>query len=513
MTMKFISKTFVSLFLLAFIFTSCSDSFDSLVNERLENNPIPEPISGDAGNAVLTNYVALGSSQTAGLMDGALYNNGQRFSLAALIAAQFQLAGAPESFNQPSINSSNGCNIAITDNCLSSTPLGRFKLDPSIPGPSPTVNGDPIQAYGGSTSELNNFGVPGIQIGQMLTPLTGGPQSPQNPAFNPFYARFASSPGSSTILGDALSTGPTFFTLWIGDNDLLGYALSGATNNNVFTSAEDFEIRINAVINTILNNSTANGVVATIPPILSFPFFRAVPHNPIPLSQPQADQLNQGYSAYNNGLQAARQGGLINEEEANRRTIQFSAGPNRFVMEDSDLTNLSGLGLPNWRQSEPTDLVLLTAAQAFPTGVGTQSAAPESLVLTPENQAEIQQRSNQFNVAIATSAIQNADRVALLDVNSGLPGNPNTVLGFYADLLGFDGEAGIRVDGTLLAPDFSPNGVYSTDGIHLNARGNAIVANEFLRAIESNFNASIPKVKVLNLPSVSLCAGDCVSQQ
>ncbi|MEX2347936.1 MAG: hypothetical protein WD511_01850, partial [Balneolaceae bacterium] len=339
--------------------------------------------------------------------------------------------------------------------------------------------------------------------------------TPETAAFNPFYARFASSPGSSTILGDAISTEPTFFTLWIGSNDVLGYALSGATNDDIFTSTEDFETRFGGVVNTLLGNTEAKGMIATIPPVLTVPFFRAVPHNPVPLDEQQADQLNQGYADYNNGLEQARQGGFIDQDEKDRRTINFSAGANRFVMVDNDLTDLSGMGIPNWRQSEPTDLVLLSAAQEFSTGVGTQSAAPASLVLTPENQQEIQQRSNQFNQIIASVAAQNSERIALFDVNSGLPGNPNTSIGVFADLLGLDGEVGIRVNGTLLAPDFSPNGVYSTDGIHPNARGNAILANEFIRVIENKFDAVIPRVDVLRLPGVTVCAdeGDCVSQQ
>jgi len=101
----------------------------------------------------------------------------------------------------------------------------------------------------------------------------------------------------------------------------------------------------------------------------------------------------------------------------------------------------------------------------------------------------------------------------VLDVNAGFAGNQNTELGAFADLFGVDGELGIRIAGTLLQPDFSPNGVFSTDGIHPNQRGNAILANEIIEVIESKFGAVVPEVDVLNLPSVQLCAGDCVSQQ
>jgi hypothetical protein len=41
----------------------------------------------------------------------------------------------------------------------------------------------------------------------------------------PYFARFATAPGT-TILGDAL-VGSSFFSLWIGANDVLGYAVAG----------------------------------------------------------------------------------------------------------------------------------------------------------------------------------------------------------------------------------------------------------------------------------------------
>jgi len=89
----------------------------------------------------------------------------------------------------------------------------------------------------------------------------------------------------------------------------------------------------------------------------------------------------------------------------------------------------------------------------------------------------------------------------------------NAANGTFADLFGLsDGQLGIRVSGTNLAPDFSPNGVFSTDGIHPNQRGNALLVNDVLETVESTFGATLPEVSVLNLPSVQTCAGDCVSQ-
>ena len=59
-------------------------------------------------------------------------------------------------------------------------------------------------------------------------------------------------------------------------------------------------------------------------------------------------------------------------------------------MEDENLSDLSALGLPSLRQSEMTDIVLISAVTAFGAGVGTAIAAGDELVLTPEEQGIIE---------------------------------------------------------------------------------------------------------------------------
>ena len=542
-----LKNTFILLFSIAFLF-SCESSFDSLVEERKENNPEPDPVSGDPGSADFSNYVAIGNSLTAGFMDAALYNDGQQNSLAALLANQLEFAGAPENFSQPDINSVRGFNTSV-ENPQNGAVLGRFKLDTSIPGPSPTIGGDPIEPYGGDAAGLNNFGVPGILLGQLLTPATGGPQSQANPAFNPYYARFASAPGTSTILGDAISAQPTFFTLWIGNNDVLGYAISGGSNPALLTSEQDFSNQFNATINQLMTNTSADGVVVNIPPVTLVPFFRAIPYNAINLQASEAQQLDQAFQPVNAAFQAVVDFLGHPQDDADRRKVSYTEGSNPILANDPELEDLGPKfdqleaanaisaqqreALVPYEQSRPLDqgeLVTLSAGsvlgtEAFPgsqspTTIGVviplglnSAASGDEFYLTLPEQAEIQSRSVAFNTTIATAVAQNSDRLALLDVNSGFPGNPNTELGAFADLFGIDGELGIRIAGTLLQPDFSPNGVFSTDGIHPNQRGNAILANEIIEAIESKFGAEIPEVDVLNLPSVQLCAGDCVSEQ
>ncbi len=504
---------------LAVLLNACEGQGDSLINDRLEDNPLPTVPDYTSGSADFSNFVSIGASFTAGYADGALYNLAQQNSFPAMIASSFGATiDGGITFQQPDINSEKGFNTSVGQAADTPNPLGRFKLDTSIPGPSPTIGGDPIGAYSGP--QIHNFGVPGIQVGQLVTPLTGGPADPANPAFNPFYQRFASAPGTSTILGDVVATQPTFFTLFIGGNDVLGYAVSGGANDGILTDAATFQAAYGAVINTLMSSTSADGAVMDIPFFLGLPYFQAVPFNAIPVTdQASVDALNSAYAAYNGGLQAAVAGSLITAEEATRRTINFALGANAFVMEDESLTDLSALGLPNYRQSEATDITLLGAAAAFPTGVGTQTPAGDELVLTPEEQATIETSRQTFNGIIAAIVTDAAvvNRIALIQATPfANPIDPTSCTGgTFCDVFGFtDGAPGITIEGVNLAPDFSPNGIFSTDGIHLNPRGSAIFANDWINAIEAKFGATLPAVNVNNLPSVVVCGvGDCVSEQ
>lgn len=533
--MKSMYKVFYALLISALLLVSCDGEFDSLVDANKERNPIPDmEVEASQGSADLSNFVTIGNSLTAGFMDGALYNNGQRFSLGALMSAQFEHAGAPSTFNQPDINSVNGCNTSIQGNCQNVNPFGRFKLDTNIPGPSPTVNGDPISGYDGAASSLNNFGVPGIRIGGLIEPQVGNPNSD---LFNPFYARFASSPGASTVIDDVISANPTFFTLWAGNNDVLGYALSGATNPNALTSTGDFQDQFQGVIQQLLENTNASGVVANIPPILAVPVFRAVPYNAVELDQATANQLNEGFSGVDQALDAIVSFLGHSSEDADRRRVSYQAGNNSILIVDPNLENLGpkfdtlqqfgGIdeeqraALQPYVRSRPIEqgeLVLLSAATVLGTladpgnpgtPIGVVIPLGAEFTLTQENLVEIETARQTFNgiiEGVVTSANAGSSRLALYDTN-----RPD---GAFGQIFGLDGSTpGITVDGVKLQPDFSPNGVFSTDGVHPNPRGTAILANEFIRVIEAEFNAVIPRINVLSLPSVALCAGDCASQQ
>jgi len=122
----------------------------------------------------------------------------------------------PITFNQPDINAPVG--YLGTDS--SGTILGRLHLiNPQQPVPAPIVPGDPFdEFYDGDKSKLNNFGVPGMRLVDVMQAGYA--------LQNPYYKRFALDINNGSVLNDALATQASFFIFWLGNNDVLGYAIN-----------------------------------------------------------------------------------------------------------------------------------------------------------------------------------------------------------------------------------------------------------------------------------------------
>jgi len=465
-----------SAFILLIIGFSCQYEFPE--------TPMVEPSSGEAD---FTKMVSIGSSITAGVMDGALYNRSQQNSFAVILAEQMKAVGGGE-FNVPAINAE----VGFFGPGPGGIALGRLilRVNPNTGSilPEPIVPGNPFTPYGGDKSALNNFGVNRISLGTSLAPETA---QPNHPAFNPEYARFASNPGTSTLVGDAaaaLADGGTFFTFWLGKNDVLGYALLGGSNPALLTSDQQFTTLYTAALGTMLQASpNAKGAVANIPNLNVLPYFNLVPWNALPLSSGPVSLINPKFQPYNAGLMQAEQLQLITQEERILRTIQFQPGPNGFVMEDETLTDLSGLGLPSIRQSNSNDRATLTLSQVLGQTVGSPLnirgvtiPIEDEYVLIPAEQAEISAKINTFNGIISSAVQANSDRLVLVNINQLL----QTAL-----------EGSLQANGVALTASIAPpNGGFSADGVHPNNRGSAFIANHFIDAINDKWGSTIPKV-------------------
>ena len=75
------------------------------------------------------------------------------------------------------------------------------------------------------------MGIPGAKSFHLIAPGYGNVAGVASGKANPYYARFATS-GTTTVLADALAQAPSFFSLFIGGNDVLSYATSGGVGIN-----------------------------------------------------------------------------------------------------------------------------------------------------------------------------------------------------------------------------------------------------------------------------------------
>lgn len=498
---------YISLMLLAVGFSACD------VNNDLD--AIPEEVvilpAADAGTADFSNFVAIGASFSAGFSDGSVFLAAQSRSFPKIMANQMANFGGGD-FNQPLVSDNIGGLL------LGGTQISNARLFFNGAGPA-VLPGTPTTEVGASvynsSDPFNNMGVPGAKSFHIVAPGYGSVANVPLGLANPYFARMSSSP-MATVLGDAVSQGPTFFTISeIGGNDVLSYATTGGsgtvqTNNfdpttygpNDITSPIVFNQVFNAMVDALTLNG-AKGAVVTVPSIVNLPFFTTIPHNPVPLDEATATLLNGGYALYNGGLQQVYAGlvlqGLpqsVADAEIAKRTISFGAGQNAVVIEDEDLRDLTGFGLPNYRQATADDFLVLTSSSFIGTTVGgnplqingVSVPLADNWVLTPEEQNNIQTAVDAYNATI--QAVGSAKGLAVVDLNQ---------------LLNDAANGGTTFDEFTMTTSLVFGGLVSLDGIHLTSRGYALMGNKILEAIDatygSNFQASGNVAKAANYPT------------
>lgn len=408
----------------------------------------------DKGNIDASNYVALGGAMTAGYANGGLYHEAQQNSYAYLLAEQLKLVGGGE-FKVPYVpESSIGIGnddkapsvLGDRTDCQGTVSLGPVKLAPQG---DLSIFASNVYA---SQGPFNNLGVPNVKVIDMDVPGYN----------NSFYARMASSP-SSSILSDAVSKNPTFFTVALGLNDVLDFALKGATADAITPVNGAVNIGFEASINNILDQLTANGakgVVANIPSIKTMAYFNTIAWNALNLDATSAVNLTNFY--------------------ANLDSTKFNQGNNGFIIEDTDNLFLG------FRQAVEGEYILLnTPLDSIKCHKwGSLIPIPNRYSLTLSEIDDIENAINTYNTILKHAA--EARGLAFIDMNS-----------FFAKI-----KSGFNYNGVAVNAAFVSGGTYSLDGLNLTPRGNALLANEFIKAINETYKASIPHIEATKYPGV-----------
>lgn len=410
--------------------------------------PELDDFSASSGDADFSKYISLGNSLTAGYADGSLYRSAQLNSYPAILAKQFAKVGGGE-FVQPLMTGEYGILpgkkvLGYSTDCTGTTGLGTVD-DIGVP--------EEILPLGYA---VNNLGVPGAKSFHLLVEGYGNPAGLPFGLANPYYVRFAGAADAS-VIGDAMAQNATFFSLWIGNNDVLGYATSGGIGDTI-TGQQSFYYYMNLLVSTLTSNG-AKGVMANLPGITGAAFFNTIPYNGLVLTeQAQVDGLNAAYSPLG---------------------ITFNLGQNPFIIEDG---NAPG-GL---REMTANELVLLTTPQDSLKCAGWGSMTPiaDQYILSETELNNINSAIDGYNTTIQALATQY--NLAFVDMNS-----------YFKEV-----ESGVIYDGETYTVTYVTGGVFSLDGIHLTQKGYALVANKFIEAINNTFNATIPVVSTTDYPGI-----------
>ena len=518
-------------------FTACNDEED--FEDQLDN-PTEEVVYPDLnpGTADFSNYVAIGNSLTAGFTDNALFIKGQENSMPNMLSQKFALAGGGE-FTQPMMDDNIG-GLLFGGMQNADGEFGpRLYFDGSGPASLPGMS--TTEVFNPSLGPQNNMGVPGAASFHLLYDGYGNPANlvTDPPSANPYFVRMASAP-NATVLGDALAQQPTFVSLWIGNNDVLSYATSGGDQNEAaITPQLTFEGSIDAIIGA-LQASGVQGVMANIPYVTTIPHFTTVPHNPLdptnPDFGPQIPLLNSIFGALNPIFDAVDPNRAIvfSETEASAVVIRdeslddisatiigaLNASPTfpafiaQFGLPETAaplVANLLGVTYGQTRQATADDLLVLPSSKVIGT-VNMESVAslmgqglPQALagqfsvegvslpledkwVLLPTEQDEIKIATDNFNATLEAAATSAG--FAFVDANSLMSQLDN---GGYSD------------GNFILTSSLVSGGAFSLDGVHPTARGYALLANQFMKAIDetydSNFEASGNLLDIGNYPT------------
>lgn len=394
------------------------------------------------GSADFSSFIAVGNSLTSGFADGGLYLEGQQVAFPNLMAAQMKAVGGGE-FTSPffSVEQANGSGYIRLVSLKDGNPVTEPVTDKvAVRGANPA--GKPL--YTKFTNPIQNLGVPGMRLDMAFAPGIGTVMG------NPYFERLLPDNTPATLTYQAYAAGHahTFFSFWLGNNDVLGYATNGAVST-IDVNGVPVEDPTKALISLpvftnlytkfieSLTLKQEKGVVATVPDVTAVPFFNTV--------------TTARLSA---GLQAATQGKAKDVYIKTKTTVRVATDKDLFPLTFNTAMFLQGVG------TSPLNPV------------------PDKDVLDADEVKLVAQRVVDINKEIKRIAASKS--LAVADVYTFL----NKV------------KTGYVYNGILISSAFITGNAFSLDGIHLTPMGNAIVANLFIDAINKTYSSSIPKVDI-----------------
>lgn len=419
----------------------------------------------DYGNTNFSTFVTIGNSITAGYQSSSLYESAQMYSYGNLIANHLK-----SNFEQP----------------LYSDPgtVGRLEivsLEPFVSKANQEESGAPINYT--LARPYNNLGVPGALLYDVLKAtkatdcasylFAGKP----NPMFDLILRNSALQIGSQFQQAAALN--PTFLTLWIGNNDVLGYATSGGTSPSSPTDVGTFTALYNATASAFASLG-AKVAVGNVFDVSTIAFFTTV-------GPQMAFNVPWGYLA---GLGAPgiiyqQHGEIIGSGIAD--SLALLTGVVYITLPGGSYAGLIGQTTGKFYRDYHFPIIPPGIDTTKPFGVHPQNPWPDALTLDPAEITTVQSTVTSYNNVIKDAATANG--FALADVNSLLK-----------NIRANDFTGGTNINGINFKTTYVTGGLFSLDGVHPSNQAHGLIANTFISAINSKFSAKITFIDIATIP-------------
>lgn len=405
-----------------------------------------------AGALDLTRVVAIGDGYMAGAADDALYASAQRHSPLALFLLRSTRA---ESVAQPL--------LADPGYSLLDQEVGRLAFVSRLPlvirrlpRGGPLVEPAPPHPY-------DNLAVPGALVAEALT----SESEATSLLGNPFYDLVLRDRGPAAA--QVAEAGASLVLMWYGTGDVLPWVANGGDPDlapGLPTPGGTFDLFYERLLDRVME-TTDQVVLFTVPDVTALPVVNAIP--PLVVN-PQTGEP----------LIVTELVPEVDPETGDTVLVSMEVvvpliGPDGELTED--------------------DFVTLEAASLVADGVGvppgvlngTGEPLPDRAVLDPGERAVARSVIAEYNETIRRLAAERD--LALVDVHA---------------LVETMGGGGVTSDGLRLTTEWLFGHAFGLDGAHFTPRGNGLVANLLIDALNERYGARLPRVRTADLPSIPL---------
>src|ERR1035437_2312025 len=447
-------KILSTIFILAFIsviLTGCQDR---------SNLTAPTPQSPKSGAADFTRFVTIGNSITAGYQSSALYQDAQVWCYGNQIAKLVNTTYAIPLISDPGLGGQLQIHELTPNLVLVQQPSSGVPLNFNYPAP------------------YNNLGIPGAMLYDVLNAkdslscYSGKYFGQPNPFFNLILR------GLGTQFDQAKLLNPTLVTCWIGNNDVLGYATNGGVPSTLLTSVATFSF-LYAQLGDSLASLGAKVAVANIPDVTTIPFFTTV--GPMFAAQaPWAYFQSKGLPGFCYGNHEGGVTGVADSLDLATLKVLITLKGQGALAFIGDTTGayytVNNISVP------------VGVNTHYPFGLVPYNPFPDQFVLDPTEIQTAATAVQAFNATIGNVA--SAKRFGLVDIHSIF----NNI--FLQSVM----HGGLTYTGVEFSAFFITGGLFSLDGVHPTNQGQGLIADEFLKVINTKFGASYPLINLATIP-------------